>query len=149
MAIAKPRHVPQGTCSRMVSILKARDRREMQRLLRVEEILVEQNGVEQFDKKKHAELWNTFCVTWLTQGQPSEDGSRRADPKTNCTCWLNCAKGHCIHRYIASEWFGYPLSQPSVPELRGDLTKSVPGAGAYSSEEEDNPRRRASQNRGT
>ena len=81
----------------MVSVLKARGK--MRRLVCVGEILVEQSGIDKFDKQKHG------------------DGSQKADLQINCACWLTCARGHCVHSYVA------------VPEVRRDLNKSVPGAG--------------------
>ena len=122
----------------MVAILKARNISRMQTLLRAEGIVEEADGSEKFNKTKHAELWNTYCLAWL-----QEPEVETGDLITNCTCWLNCSRGHCIHRYVIREWFGHPIPQPPALTIEAFRGKSAAEALAVS-EEEDCPRRHAS-----
>ncbi|CAE7948120.1 unnamed protein product [Symbiodinium sp. KB8] len=138
LAIGQPRAIPQGLLSLMVAILKARNISRMQTLLRAEGIVEEADGSEKFNKTKHAELWNTYCLAWL-----QEPEVETGDLITNCTCWLNCSRGHCIHRYVIREWFGHPIPQPPALTIEAFRGKSAAEALAVS-EEEDCPRRHAS-----
>jgi len=92
MAVAAPREVPPGTCQRLVDMMGTRNVEKLRRLLVAEDIILADG---RFDRKRHSELWTTWCITWMT---PSK--------QTRCTCFLHGWQGHCPHVWAAREWWG-------------------------------------------
>ena len=114
MAVGTPRKIPTGTLEKMRKMVQTKNVHNLQEQLLQAGILYKDEGRDQsqFDRKKYAELWETYCLVWCTRSDDATYAIR-------CTCHAWSWRGHCVHQYACEQWW----------QLRVHLGAPIPDAG--------------------